>query len=278
MTDWYYHAPGAGRSGPFSADAMREHFRQRRIVLDTLVWHAGLREWQPLERQLEALQLIGVVPDKALPPPVPPRAQPVADTTRAAPAAYSPGRPAAPSSARRTGCLIVAAIAVAGLMLIAVLSAIALPSYRDYVERARRAQPPASGSEQSTTTPEPAPAARSFNAEHMASADALTRELVEAAMREFYRANGDTCPDTWEFERIQVREPRLQGNEDGWSGITPARPDSGQCAYDIQYYGFGPALDQRSLRYEVSIEGDAVSIVCRNNNLRPEHLPPGCGG
>jgi hypothetical protein len=277
MTDWYYHAPGAGRSGPFSADAMREHFRQRRIVLDTLVWHAGLREWQPLERQLEALQLVGVVPDTTLPPPLPPRPQVAAsNTTGAAPAAYSASRPAAPSSSRRTGCLIVVAIAVAGLVLIAILAAIALPSYRDYVERARQSQPAASGSEQSMATPD-APA-REFDADHMASADALTRELVETAMREFYRANGDTCPDTWEFERIQVRDPRLQGNQDGWSGITPAHPDSGQCAYDIQFYGFGPALDQRTLRYEVRIEGETVSIVCRNRDLRPEHLPPGCEG
>jgi hypothetical protein len=278
MTNWYYHAPGAGRAGPFSADAMREHYRQRRIVLDTLVWHAGLREWQPLERQLDALQLVGVRPDKALPPPLPPRAPPAVDTSRAAPASYSAARPATSSSSRRTGCLIVAAIAVAGLMLIGLLAAIALPSYRDYVERARRAQPPASGSEQSTPTPAPPAPARSFDADHMASADALTRELVETAMREFYRANGNTCPDSWEFERIQVREPRLQGSEDGWSGLTPAHPHSGQCAYDIQYYGFGPAVDQRTLRYEVSIDGDTVSIVCRNKDLRREHLPPGCEG
>src|SRR3546814_9669471 len=57
MTDWYYHDPAQGRVGPLSAEQVRARYVDRRIQRDTLAWHAGAREWQPLDRFSDELQL-----------------------------------------------------------------------------------------------------------------------------------------------------------------------------------------------------------------------------
>ncbi len=274
MTDWYYHQPGQGRVGPLDADAMRKAYRERRISRDTLAWHEGLREWQPLERLIEELGLTGVQPDASLPPPVPPR--PAAATASHA----GPMRGTAPPPSNRSGCIIaVVVIGVVGLMLVAILAAIALPAYQDYVERAKAAQT-GQGAQSDDTGAVLSAAAKvhAYDAERMAQTDALARELVTAAMREFYVANGNTCPDTFEFETLQLRYPRYQGSEDnGWFGIDPARAQSGACAYDVRFYGLGPELLDKTIRYDVSIAGEDVEIHCRNNTLPAGYAPPRCG-
>lgn len=274
MTDWYYHAPGQGRVGPLSAEEMRKCFRERRIARDTLAWHEGLREWQPVERLIEELGLSGVQPDASLPPPVPSR--PAAATASHA----GPMRSvAAPPSSNRTGCIIVAiVIGVLGLFVLGILAAIALPAYQDYVKRAKAAQQgrtaPSDASSQTQRAPQKV---YTFDAERMAGTDALARELVTVAMREFHAANGNVCPDTVEFERIQVRYPRYQGSENGgWFGIEQAHPDGNQCAYEVRFYGLGPEVLDKTLRYEVNRTGEAVSIVCRNKTLPSGYLPPLC--
>lgn len=257
MTDWYYHAPGQGRVGPLSADEMRARYRDRRITRDMLAWHDGLREWQPVERLIEELGLSGIEQDRTRPPPVPVR--PAAAT---ASHAARPSTHIEPPPSNRSGCIIAAvAVGIGGLVMLAILAAIALPAYQDYVKRAKAAQ---------------APATSTFDADRLADTDALARELVTQAMRQFHAANGDACPDLHEFERIQVRQPRLQGSEDGWFALDPARPERGQCAYDVRYLGFGPALDGRHVRYEVTRAGDDIAIDCRNRTLPPQHLPPDC--
>lgn len=257
MTDWYYHAPGQGRVGPLSADEMRARYRDRRITRDMLAWHDGLREWQPVERLIEELGLTGVEPDLSRPPPVP--------TRPAATIASHAARPSThiePPPSNRSGCIIAAvAIGIGGLVLLAILAAIALPAYQDYVKRAKAAQ---------AKTPE----ARTFDADRLADTDALARELVTLAMRDM--ADDSACPDTYEFERLQVRHRRLQGDESGWFALDPARPDSGQCAYDVRYLGFGTELDDRHVRYEVSRVGDEIVIRCSNRTLQPQHLPSDC--
>lgn len=258
MTDWYYHAPGQGRVGPLSADEMRARFRDRRITRDMLAWHDGLREWQPIDRLIEELGLAGIEQDLARPPPVPPR--PAAAASHAA----RPNTHIEPPPSNRSGCIIAAiVVGIGGLVMLAILAAIAIPAYQDYVKRAKAAQPQA-------------PETRAFDADAIADADALARELVTLAMRDMTDANAGTCPDSYEFERIQVRQPRLQGNEDGWFTLGPARPDSGECAYDVGYLGFGPALENRHVRYEVTRVGDEIVIRCSNRTLQPQHLPPDC--
>lgn len=278
MTDWYYHEPGQGRVGPLSADEMRQRFRARRIVRDTLAWHEGLREWQPVERLIEELGLSGVQPDASLPPPVPRR--PAAATASHA----GPMRSAPPPPSNRTACIIAAIVlGVIGLFVLGIVAAIALPAYQQYVERskaARTGQSASPGSQSGQEQPEqqtPPQKVYTFDAERMAGTDALARELVTVAMREFYAANGNVCPDTFEFEKVQVRYPRYQGSEEsGWFGIDPARADGSQCAYEVRFYGLGPEVLDKTLRYEVDITGNTVAIVCRNRSLPSGHLPPHC--
>ncbi len=274
MTDWYYHAPGQGRVGPLSAEDMRRCFRERRIARDTLAWHEGLREWQPVERLIEELGLSGVQPDASLPPPVPSR--PAAATASHA----GPMRNiAVPPPSNRTGCIIAAiVIGLIGLFVLAMVAAIALPAYQDYVKRSEAAQSGQAAPDSAVPLPRKAPQkVATFDPGRMAKTDALARELVTTAMREFYVANGNACPDTFEFDTIMVRAPRYQGSENqGWFGIDPASAGGSQCAYAVRFYGLGPEVQDKTLRYEVSIAGEAVTLVCRNHNLPSGHLPPLC--
>jgi type IV pilus assembly protein PilA len=276
MTDWYYHAPGQGRVGPLSADEMRKCFRERRIARDTLAWHEGLREWQPVERLIEELGLSGVQPDMSLPPPPPPQRPTAATASHAARLTA----PAEPPPSNRTGCIIaVVVIGFVGLIVLAIVAAIVIPAYHNHVERSKTTQtgqsaPP--GAARQPVREAPAKVA-TFEAERMAQTDALARELVTVAMREFYNANGNVCPDTSEFEQMMVRYPRYQGSEHGgWFGIDPANPDGSQCAYEVRFYGLGPEVQDNTLRYEVNLAGEAVTIVCRNNTLPSGFLPPNC--
>lgn len=271
MTDWYYHEPGRGRVGPLSADEMRQRYRQRQIARDTLAWHEGLREWQPVERLIEELGLSGVQPDASLPPPVPSR--PAAATASHA----GPMRTAAPPPSNRTGCVIIAIVlGVVGLFLLGILAAIALPAYQQYVERSKAARTGQATPSAQTQPPTVQQKVYTFDAGRMADTDTLARELVTVTMREFYAANGNTCPDTFEFETMQVRHSRYQGNEDGWFGIEPAEPGGSQCAYAVRFFGLGPEVLDKTLRYEVNISGDEVAIVCRNKTLPSGYLPPHC--
>jgi type IV pilus assembly protein PilA len=279
MTDWYYHAPGQGRVGPLSVEQMRQSYRERRIDRETLVWHDGLREWQPVGRMIEALGLSDVQPDASMPPPVPPprpaagSAAQIGQTRPSATTQHAgPTRPAsAPPPTNRTGCIIaLVVVAIVGLVLVAILAAIALPAYQDYVKRSKAAQSgqPAQRQERIYT----------FDSERMADTDALARELTTAAMREFYVANGNVCPDTFEFEKMMVRYPRYQGSEDdGWFGIDPAQPISGTCAYRVRFYGLGPEVMDKTVQYDVNLVGDEATVYCRNIDLPAGFAPPRCG-
>jgi hypothetical protein len=274
MTDWYYHEPGQGRVGPLNADEMRKRYREHRIARDTLAWHDGLREWQPVERLIEELGLSGVQPDASLPPPMPPR--PAAATASHA----GPMRATAAPPSNRSGCIIAAVVVgIVGLVLLAILAAIALPAYQNYIERSKAARTGQSAPPGIAPSEPPTVQQRiyTFDAERMAETDILARELLTVAMREFYDANGSVCPDTFEFEKLMVRYPRYQGSEDdGWFAIDPANPDGSQCAYEVRFYGLGQEVLDKTLRYEVNIAGDEVNIVCRNKSLPSGFLPPHC--
>jgi type IV pilus assembly protein PilA len=278
MTDWYYHAPGQGRVGPLTADQMRRLYRERVIVRDTLAWHEGLREWQPLERLIEELGLTGVEPDMSRPPPPPPPRPSAGGASHAA----RPSVQVEPPPSNRSGCIIaVVVIGIVGLVLLAILAAIALPAYQDYVTRAKVAE----SARTSPLSPSPAEPVASatdpgrFDADRMEAVDTLARELVMASMREFYAANGNVCPDTYEFDRMMVRQPRFQGSrESGWFGIEQAYPVNGTCAYRVDFMGLGAEVKGKTVQYDATIAADGkVALYCRNIDMPTGFAPSRCG-
>ena len=93
MTDWYYHLPGQGRVGPLGADDVREAYRDGRVQRDTLAWHVGARDWQPLDRFSDSLGLDEMAAPVARPPvPATPAAVAGDAVDRASP--YAPPRAA----------------------------------------------------------------------------------------------------------------------------------------------------------------------------------------
>lgn len=244
--DWHYHDPGKGRVGPLSADELRTRFRDRRVQPDTLVWREGMREWQPLERVMDELDLLGVKPDANAPPPLPPGPPPgvVGPSTYAAPAYAAPspaGLPpgyamrAAPPRQRMSGCLV--ALIVAGVLAvpaIGILAAIALPAYQDYSLRAKVAQ------------------------QVDARAPAL-QSAVLAAMA----AHGGRCPSSATDAGV-AEAPGLDfGSVDG------------RCAFRLTLHNVPTRIDGRSVVFVApATAGDAWD--CTGGDLPSKYRSPRC--
>lgn len=246
MTDWYYHDPSQGRVGPHTAQEIRARYRDRRIQRDTLVWHAGLREWQSLDRLSEALELDGVQPDASMPPPLPP---PLATAP-----AYSTPRPAASphrSSARRngtsqrglSGCAIVAIVLGAlAIPVIGILAAIAVPAYRDYTVRA-----------QST-------------AGLIGAASAIKRKVATHVERT------GSCPGNEDMAPVIQRFTGLHPR----SRLRFGSVDSGQCAFEFTLGGMSPAVDGSTWLYVAYQEGDGMAWDCSGGSLPQRYRPASC--
>lgn len=214
--NWFYHAPGEGRIGPLAADELRRRYRERRIQRDTLVWREGLREWQPLERVADEVDLFSVTPDASLPPPLPaaaPMAMAAAVPVGAMPAhggaqAYGSGR-AEPARKRMGGCLV--ALIVVGVLavpMIAILAAIALPAYQDYTVRAKLAA-------------------------QLAPREAALRAGVEQARQALGR-----CP-------ADAGEAGLEGSLA--DDVRIGQLEDGRCAFELTVRGVHPQVDGRSI-------------------------------
>ena len=213
--DWYYHDPAQGRVGPLSAEELRNRYRDRRIQLDTLVWRDGMREWQPLDRMGDELDLLSVTPDTRLPPPLPPGAPMatsahVAPAYRAAPATPAGyARPARAPKQGMSGCLI--ALIVVGALAVptlGILAAIALPAYQEYTIRAKVA----------------------------AAADVRAAAIaprVEAAQERLGR-----CPDDADEAGIEAAD-----------GVDFGEVDGGRCAFRITLKGVHAKVDGRTVVY-----------------------------
>jgi len=238
MTDWYYHDRARGRVGPHTADEMRTRFRQRLIDRDTLVWHAGLPEWQALDRQIIELDLAGVRPDPSMPPPLPPAAPP---TT------FSGNRPA--QGVRRTarepsrglsGCAIVAIVVVAlSVPMAGILAAIALPAYRDYTVRAKT------------------------HASVYGAATAI-EGMVDAHVGQHGQCPGN---DDMAGIRAQIAASLPQ------TRVVFGSVAGGQCAFEFTLGGIDRSVDGRSWQF-VS-HGDA-GWDCSGGNLPPKFRPTAC--
>lgn len=211
--DWFYHAPGEGRAGPFSADELRRRYRERRIQRDTLVWREGLPEWQALERVADELDLFSVTPDTSLPPPLP-----AAPRLAMAPAMAAGGMPAGPGRSgaraqpaprRMNGCLVAfIVLAVVSLPLLGIVGAIAVPAYQDYVLRAKLAA--------------------------WLEPRAVTLRM---GLQQARQASG-RCPE-------QAQDVGLDAAE----GLRLGELEDGRCAFEITVQGVDPKVDGRTLLY-----------------------------
>lgn len=239
MTDWFIHDAAAGRIGPLDTDAVRERYRQRRITRETLVWHAGMREWQPLDRVSDVVGIDDVVPDASLPPPLPP-ASPRATPVFAAAPADRPAhvRATTPPPRRLSGCAIVALV-LAGLSIpvFGILAAIAIPAYQDYTIRAKVAGA-------------------------VAQASAL-----QAPVSEVFR-NDARCPgrDHPVIASSLRSAPQLTGLQVG------ALAD-GRCAYQVTLAATHPKVDGQSLLFAMPRGGGSWDC---ESTLADRYLPPHC--
>ncbi|GAA3924105.1 pilin [Luteimonas lutimaris] len=241
MTDWYYHDPAqGGRVGPLSAGQMRERYVDRRIQADTLAWHAGVQEWQPLERFAEELALHTVRPDAARPPPLPPPPPPGV-ASRPGPGV---GGAAPPPKRGLSGCAIVAIVAaVAAVPVIAILAAIAVPAYHDYTIRANS------------------------TAGIIGAASAMQR-----AVEEFSQAHG-RCPGDNDFAPLLQR---FQAQDKGPT-VHFGTLAGGNCAFEFTLHG-DSAVEGRTLVYEAVRDGDLVDWDCSGGDLPDRYRPVPCRG
>lgn len=285
MQIWYYHSPGQGRIGPLSVEELQQHYRERRMALDTLVWREGMREWQPADRLIEELGLIGLKPDATMPPPVP-QNQPLSivavederfvrnDTKSGTPWPNAPQQ-VAPAKSGMSGCLIAAiAIGVVGIVLMAILAAIALPAYKDYVERTKQAQQAAAdaaaNANRAPTVGPPAPQS-AYDAQQLADDDARVRALLADAMGSAALQQGQ-CPQEFEFESVMVRRPELSGRFE----LSLFSADPYRCAYAVRFGPAGSEWSNATAMYVAQGERGDISVSCRSNTTNPMLKPPGC--
>jgi len=237
--DWFFHDPGQGRVGPLSADDLRTRYRERRIQLDTLVWREGMREWQPLERMADELDLLSVKPDASLPPPLPPVATPAAayagpGASMSAGAGYGAARPV-PERKGMSGCLIALIVgAVLAVPLIGVLAAIALPAYQGYVDRSKVA----------TQIDARAPA-------------------IQAAVMQAMAANNGRCPASAQEAGLG----EMAGVDFGDVG--------GHCAFQMKVQGLRAQLDGKSVVF-IAPGTPAGPWDCTGGDLPARYRRPQC--
>ncbi|HEY0837114.1 MAG TPA: GYF domain-containing protein [Azospirillum sp.] len=245
MTDWYYHDPAQGRVGPLSAEQMRARYIDRRVQRDTLAWHAGAREWQPLDRFSEELQLDTVAPDASLPPPLPPVAAP-APPSMAASRAYANHAgmrvPRAPPKRGLSGCAIVAIVgAVVAVPVLAILAAIAIPAYQEYTIRAQAA------------------------AGLAGAASAMQR-----AVDEFQDAH-DRCPGNDDFAPLLRQFAAVEKTTTVRFGAL----EGGNCAFEFTLHG-NPAVEGRTWVFESRRDGHLAGWDCSGGDLPARYRPQRC--
>jgi type IV pilus assembly protein PilA len=257
MIDWYYHDPAQGRVGPFSAEDLRKRFRDRRIQRDTLVWHHGLREWQPLMQLAEELGLEQVKPDPSqppLPPPVPghavpPPARPAHDAPRAA--ARTPTRggkysrtPLREKKTLSSGAIAGLVAAALGIPGVLVLVCVMLPAYRDYAGRADSVGSIAGAS------------------------IAMKRMVGNYAMRT------GTCPSSEhpKVAQLQAEVRRRTGMRVQFGAV------EGGCSFVLTFNADGQPIDGKTLRYEGFPDGNQFAWDCSGGTLPEEYRPYECQG
>lgn len=246
MTDWYYHDPVQGRVGPLSAEQLRNRYADRRIQRDTLAWHSGVREWQPLDRFSEELQLDSVTPDTSVPPPLPPPPQMPAQPAMAySHPSHAPrtSRPATPPKRGLSGCAIAAIVlAVVAVPVVAILAAVAVPAYQDYTIRAKS------------------------TAGLAGAASAMKR-----AVTEHMGAHG-RCPGNDDFEALLRQFAAVEKHASVQFGTL----GNGNCAFEFTLHGIAGNVEGKTWLYEARRNGNELSWDCSGGDLPVRYRPPAC--
>lgn len=249
MIDWYYHDPGEGRIGPLSAEELRKRFQDRRIQRDTLVWHHGLREWQPLERMAPDIGLETLRIDVSRPPPLPANAHAPMPASAAAPRATSRGKysraPLREKKTLPTAAIVLIVAGVLGIPALLVIGSVMLSGYRDYAQRATR----------------------------MGSIDGLANGLKQV-VGDYALRTGD-CLRNDDPRVVNVRdEIRRRFSAD----VHFATIDGG-CAFEVAIKVSGPngtPVDGKTLRYEGYRDGNEFAWDCSGGTLAEEDRPYEC--
>lgn len=239
MTDWYYHDPAqGGRVGPYTDEQLRAFYRSGRIQFDTLVWHQGLREWTPLERRAESLGLYSITRDPAATLPVLPSVLPAQASATLAATRRVIRKPPRPGL---SGCMIaLIVVSVLAVVVVVVLAAIAVPSYQDYVARAKVVA-------------------------MIAGNDALQAKVAE--YRKQYRA----CPSN---KDLGVREGPVT-SESGrvTASVTVGTFDNDRCGIELRMTSGSPPLDGKA----VWLEHDASTDTWQcSSEVEDQYLPEAC--
>jgi len=247
VTEWFY-ADGQQQLGPVGAGVVVDLFQSRQIRADTLVWREGMTVWQPLSSVFDEL---GLAP---LPPRMPPSLPADPAPTAHAQAPAGPGTPTLPPRAptdvsmppRRglSGCALVAVIGACALVVLvpigAILAAIAMPAYNDYVNRAKVSQA------------------------------IVTLEPLKQQVGEFVAREG-RCPTG-----ADAGFPDRDGlAAEGWSSVQLGRFDSGGCGIEATLSTGKESVDGDLLWLE--FDPDASHWQC-SGEIADKFLPTHCRG
>jgi type IV pilus assembly protein PilA len=251
IVDWYYHDPGEGRVGPYSAEDMRKRYRDRRIQRDTLVWRHGLREWQPLDRVSDEVGIDDVVPDASRPPPLMPGS--AVSVSHAAGTPMPAAAPAArskyarqPLKAKRTlptWAIVLIVLLVVSIPACGILGSIMLPAYQEYAERANT------------------------GAALTGAGIALTRNVAE------YHALRGTCPT---MDDPQVAQVARRLSERMAARGRFGRLAGGTCMFELTVRHDDVEADGKTLRYVGWKEGGDFVWDCSEGSLPNAYRPLQC--
>jgi type IV pilus assembly protein PilA len=217
---WFYVDRAQQRHGPVATAAVAEAYAGGVIDDNSLVWREGLGAWTALAGHRAELGIAGPPSSPVMPQPAYPE----------------PPR----TSSKKLGCLIVGIVLlVGGVPILAILAAIAIPAYQDYVARA-----------------------------HSASALADIRAHVPVV--ESFHANAGRCPrDAAEVEvTTEVTTP------DGrTTTITVGEDYAGRCQITGRIDGGNMMVNGTQLRLTREENGQ---WMCTGDVSLPKYLPSGC--